>query len=162
MENIIKVALATRFKQEDIDNIMFIAVGTGNVEVACEMLLGTYEQPYYPEVVVDSDNRANRVAIAFDPFKEEVEYKYNSITIKRGWVKKDVMDKEDFEENKEKYVFSTKTWKDDVAREFKITEEELEETSKLIELSREISDKTNNATMSLSQWNKLDTYALAE
>ena len=162
MENIVRVALATKFKEEDLDNILLIAHGTGNLEVACEMLLGAYEQPYYPEQIVDSDNRANRIAIAFDPFKREIEYKYNSITIKRGWVKKEVMKNEDFEENKENYVFSTKTWKDDVAKEFNITEKELEETSKLIELSRTISDRTSTGTMNLSQWLNHDTYALAE
>jgi len=47
MEKLIKCALGTKFKTEQLDSVMEVINATPNPSVAVEILLGLYEEPFF-------------------------------------------------------------------------------------------------------------------
>ena len=79
MEQIIKLALSTRFATELVDSLYEVAQATGNPEVALSKLLGLYEKPYiFPFSACRQDAIKICVFKSFNPFSNEVTYTYEA------------------------------------------------------------------------------------
>lgn len=77
MKEIIKLALSTRFANEDVDAIYEVAKATGNLEVALSKLLGMYEEPYIaPYSACEKDSIKPCMFKSYDPFTNRVTYAY--------------------------------------------------------------------------------------
>ena len=75
---IMELALTSRFPKEDISNIVRVASATGNAEVAIELLLGLYEEPFVPQHPKNKENVSNQAIscekTGYDIFKDEVSF----------------------------------------------------------------------------------------
>jgi hypothetical protein len=74
MEKLIKCALGTKFKTEQIDAVMEVINGTPNPQVATEILLGIYEEPLF----ADKHTISNRECKfeSFDKWTNQVSHSY--------------------------------------------------------------------------------------
>ena len=74
MEKLIKCALGTKFKTEQLNDIMEVINGTPNPTVATEILLGLYEEPTfsYNHMI----NNRECTFEGFDKWTNQVSYSY--------------------------------------------------------------------------------------
>ena len=70
-----RIALQSKFNDEQIDALLEIANATENPKIAIEMLLGVYEQPYIANYVEHPDKGALTFK-QYDKFKDKVYYTY--------------------------------------------------------------------------------------
>jgi hypothetical protein len=150
MENLIRVALGTKFPEEHIDNILLVSNATGNSRVAVEVLLGVYERPIIKERIVDTSNygdRVNRVFLSYDIFKEEVKYQYNVAKRKSAWFDKEC--KELTEEN----IISKKSYTEDASSEVGMTRSEFTSKYEWKTYHIEIDKTIYTGEMELTKWN---------
>jgi hypothetical protein len=158
MENIVRLALGTKFKPEDIDNILLICQKTDNLEVAVSMLLGLYVEPTFNQYAEDDSYYTNKEFVSYDPFKDKVTFKGNRVTKVYAWFKKDV---EAIEEN----IISNTSYVNDAMSEtkFKGTRDEFEDMFTRKEWKRTVNDKAETSTTYSYNWKKEEiSYALAE
>ncbi len=80
MEKIIKIALATKFPNAKLENLIDVLNATGNVIVATEILLGIYEEPNIPEHAILHKTLA--IFESFDKYKDSVRYSTDTFTTK--------------------------------------------------------------------------------
>lgn len=88
MENIIRIALSTKFKEDQLDSVIAIANATANELVAVEILLGTYKEPAISQFAGDTDTKHNRTFESYDRFTDKVHYIYNAVSKKKAWFEK--------------------------------------------------------------------------
>lgn len=75
MKTIQEIALGTIFPKEQINTILEIVNATQNPQVAVELLLGIYEQPYIAKYVEHPD-KGTLSLIEYDKFRDKVYYTY--------------------------------------------------------------------------------------
>lgn len=109
--NIIRIALSTKFKEDQLDSIIAIANATANNLVAVEILLGTYKEPAISAFAGDTESKHNRTFESYDRFTDRVHFTYNAISKKRAWFKKGTT--EFTKEN----IASSSTWDFDAVKE---------------------------------------------
>jgi hypothetical protein len=148
MDKLIRVALATKFKEEDLENILFIANATGNAPIACEMLLGVFEHPVVPEFAFDSDNRKNRELTNYSVFSDTVNFTYNQVSTKQAWFMKDEL--EPTEENMvSSEYYSEEAWKESGKYN---SEKHFKEWCEKKTYFRKVSERKSNGSCTLGQW----------
>ena len=87
MENIIKVALLSKFSAESLPSIMEVINATANPTMATEILLGIYEQPEIPETTVYRDTV--RTVKSVDYWLDQVHYTYEVAETKGFYIHED-------------------------------------------------------------------------
>jgi len=87
MENIIKVALLSKFSAEALPSVMEVINATPNPLMATEILLGTYEQPEIPETTVYKDKV--RTLKSVDYWLDQVHYTYEVAETKGFYIHED-------------------------------------------------------------------------
>lgn len=105
MNTILRVALGTVFPKENIDSILEVINATPNADVATEILLGIYEEPYVQETAVIADR--NCTLIAYNKWTGKVQYSYEIPDTKHIYVQKDVDVALITEENFEEFKYNT-------------------------------------------------------
>lgn len=147
MSKLTRVALATRFDEKDVDNILVIAEATGNVRTSVEMLLGIYEEPLVYTDVPDTDRQANKKFIKFDPFAEKVHYSYNTVKSKSAWFRKEE------EELTKENIANDNYFLSDAAKEMGMDEDEFRDKHVKRVYHRDVSDEERFDEISLKTWN---------
>ena len=87
MENIIKVALLSKFSAEALPSVMEVINATPNPLMATEILLGTYEQPEIPETTMYKDTL--RTLKSVDYWLDQVRYTYEVAETKGFYIHED-------------------------------------------------------------------------
>jgi hypothetical protein len=87
MENIIKVALLSKFSAEALPSVMEVINATPNPLMATEILLGTYEQPEIPETTMYKDTL--RTLKSVDYWLDQVKYTYEVVETKGFYIHED-------------------------------------------------------------------------
>ena len=87
MENIIKVALLSKFSAEALPSVMEVINATPNPLMATEILLGTYEQPEIPETTMYKDTL--RTVKSVDYWLDQVKYTYEVAETKGFYIHED-------------------------------------------------------------------------
>ena len=87
MKTIVEVALATKFDEKQIPNILEVIGATPNPEMATEILLGIYEQPVLKDTAVR--NNVVLYMISADYWTSRVNYEYQDESKKSFYVHKD-------------------------------------------------------------------------
>lgn len=95
MKTIERVALATMFKDEQLDSIMEVVGYTPNPTIAIEKLLGIYVQPEFRAIGLKSKNGKSQEQIeltleSVDYWQEQVYYSYMYQPQKGLYIHKDV------------------------------------------------------------------------
>lgn len=148
MQNsIFRVALATKFKEEDIDRILLICSKTENLPVAIEILLGIYEEPIINKMAKDNTQYRNRVFVDYCPFSDKVTYKANRVKSDDAWFLKD---DDAIETN---IVYAGYYTSDAMKRaNFKGSEEEFLKKYERKVWKETVNEKTEESTISLRNW----------
>ena len=87
MKTIVEVALATKFDEKQIPNILEVIGATPNPEMATEILLGIYEQPVLKDTAVR--NNVVLYLISADYWQGRVNYEYQDEIKKSFYIHKD-------------------------------------------------------------------------
>lgn len=149
MENIIRIALSTKFKEDQLDSIIAIANATANNLVAVEILLGTYKEPAIGQFAGDTDTKHNRTFESYDRFTDKVYYTYNAVSKKKAWFKKGTT--EFTKEN----IASSSTWNDDAVKELNCSDvSELRDKYVYETYETVIRDVVSQEYMSRVDWEK--------
>lgn len=95
MKTIERVALATMFKEEQLDSIMEVVGYTPNPTIAIEKLLGIYVQPEFRAIGLKSKNGKSQEQIeltleSVDYWQEQVYYSYMHQPQRGVYIHKDV------------------------------------------------------------------------
>lgn len=80
-DQVIKVALATKFEADTIETMLVMARATGNFDVAIAMLLGVYERPSIPASFVSKRSGEADVlhtVVSYADLSDEVTTEYES------------------------------------------------------------------------------------
>jgi len=122
MEKLIKCALGTKFKTEQLDSVMEVINATPNPSVAVEILLGLYEEPFFVSRRTVRD--IEYIFQSFDKWSNQVSYTYTrnkkiTIYIKKGTDKSLI--------NKDNYMDFKVPYKDGEIEHMVITLDETEE-----------------------------------
>lgn len=149
MEKLVEKALQNH--TPEMKNLMRVLKGTGNVQIAAEILLGIYEEPkisIYPSQSV-RDSYCEPKFQEYDPFNDKVIFTYYSSNIKRGWVPVD-----ETVYTTDRFV-STKSYVDDAAAELQMNEDDFKLQYKRVTVFTNV-DKTrkHNSDISLRTWNE--------
>ena len=93
LSKIQKIALGTIFNPSQMEALEQVLNATSNPEVAIELLLGVYEQPYINAIPAEfNQNHQNIEFVSYDKFKDEVTYRYQYASTKYHWFAKEVKD----------------------------------------------------------------------
>tara|TARA_R110000772_G_scaffold62137_1_gene139593 strand:- start:7863 stop:8339 length:477 start_codon:yes stop_codon:yes gene_type:complete len=158
MDKLIRVALATKFKQEDVENILLICEKTDNISVAVEILLGLYEEPKFADEAKDDEYYTNRVFLSYDPFKDKVTFSGNRVIKTYAWFLKGALPIDD-------NVVSEHSYANDAMKEknFKGDRDEFESLYERKLWKQDVREKAETSTTSSYNWIKEEkTYELAE
>jgi hypothetical protein len=88
MNKIIEVALTGKFGAEAVSSLMEVIGATPNPEMATEILLGIYEKPQIPLIVVNAQG-LEKVATRIDYWERRVSYSYQEEIRKHIYVADD-------------------------------------------------------------------------
>lgn len=158
MENIVRVALATKFKPEDVDNILLICEKTDNMSIAVEMLLGLYVEPKFADEAKDDDYYTNRVFLSYDPFKDKVTFSGNRVDKTYAWFLKGALPIDD-------NVVSEHSYANDAMKQigFKEDRDKFESLYERKLWKQKVREKAETSTTSSMSWRRDEmSYALAE
>lgn len=149
MEKLVQKALENH--TPNLNNLMRVLKGTGNVQIAAEILLGIYEEPKisaYPSLTV-RDMYCEPEFKEFDPFNEKVIFTYYSSNIKRGWLSVD-----ETVYTTDRFV-STKSYADDAAAELDMPEEDFKKQYKRVTVFTDVDkSRLRESDISLRVWNE--------
>lgn len=142
-----KVALATKFKEEDLDSILLICSKTENSSIAISMLLGIYEEPKFKSTAEDTESHTNRQFVSYCPFKDKVTYSTNKVNKVYAWFKKG-------DELTEKNIASNQSWYDDAMASLNFTgsRTEFEKIYHKVAYKVDVEENRTETTCNSSSW----------
>jgi hypothetical protein len=148
MNKIIISALASA--KPTVEQLLEVIAATPNIEVATEILLGVYEQPFMEaECKRKSDTEVNVQYISYDRFNQTVEYSYNRVECINRYIPND-------KEVKLENAIGSYAWGDDAANYLKMDRKEFDSTHTRHSFKSEPSEKLYLSTMPLDSWNGFD------
>jgi len=116
---ILKLALASKFKEENIDAILEVVNATANPSVAASILLDIYIRPELSSIAKDTIGKVNRTFISVDYINDRVNYSYNSRYYNEGYCLKSI-------ETPIKEDLLKEYYKEDCIKKLEITREEFD------------------------------------
>ena len=147
MNKIIKAALEAKFVGVDVSPVVDVINATPNPIVAAEILLGLYVQPVLPETLPDTKTEVNRKIIAYDRFKNEVKYSYNSREAVEVWVKKEDKESNNLPDYKSENLLKG-YYASDVCKKVFLPEEEFRKLYTQVYIYGKVSETTKTSTTS--------------
>ena len=84
-----RIALQSKFNDEQIDVLLEVVNATENPQIAIELLLGIYEEPYIAKCV-DHPQKGILTFTEYDKIKDKVYYSYQKKKTKSIYVDKNV------------------------------------------------------------------------
>lgn len=99
-EKVYLVAITSVFGPEAAENLLTVCRETPNIDMAIDILLGTYEEPEFsktpgPKFLKSNTERINIVFNSFDTFREEIKFSYLKKDAQTIYYSKEIYDSEE-------------------------------------------------------------------
>lgn len=145
---ILKIALASKFKDENIDALLEVINATKNPDIATSILLDIYIKPELSSTAKDLNSQVNRTLSSVNYIDDEVSYTYNSRKYNEGYCLKSI-------ENPLKEDLCKQYYKSECAEFLKLTDKEFDELYHKVIVYGEIEiTQKRTDTCSISAWIK--------
>ena len=134
---------------EKTDLMLTLISATPHPQISAEILLGIYQKPDLRGTDTkeyDAESKTNIRFISLNDIEQTVEFEYNPVNKKYGWVMKGTQNPT------EEDVIGGDRWADNMSRKMGISETELKENYEYVMYHHEIRPTRVREVMELSTW----------